>query len=388
MSTPSGNAALKAVATGQPAVNEKPKDLFALINNPATKAQIALALPRHMTADRLARIAMTELRRIPKLQQCDPMSFLGAVMQCSQLGLEPGGALGHVYILPFEKRAKQGNQWVTVSTEAQVIIGYRGMIDLARRSGQIISIEARAVYEGDNFDVTLGLDSNITHKPDWNNPNRDNPAKLIFVYAVAKLKDGGIQFDVMSRSEVEATRARSKASTSGPWVTDYVAMALKTVCRRLFKWLPVSIEVQRAVGLDEQAERGEGQNNASVIDVNMTEVQQYSPNPETGEIRMPFKAEEPKTLTEQWAKYDEVLAEYGQHEADNFMPNQPRPVTPTPSPTQAPKKSYADILDLMIKAKNPEALDVAADWINTVTDEAQRLELSQKYDALRADLKA
>jgi recombination protein RecT len=347
--------ALKAAATGIATKSDKPKDLFELINNPNTKAQIALALPRHMTADRLARIAMTELRRIPKLQQCDPMSFLGAVMQCSQLGLEPGGALGHVYILPFEKRAKQGNQWVTVSTEAQVIIGYRGMIDLARRSGQIISIEARAVYEGDTFDVTLGLNSNITHKPDWNNPNRDNPAKLIFVYAVAKLKDGGIQFDVMSRSEVEATRARSKAATSGPWVTDYVAMALKTVCRRLFKWLPVSIEVQRAVGLDEQAERGEGQNNASVIDVNMTEVQryeapqaeEYAPNPETGEI-----------------------------------------AAPAATANQPPQKTYAEILDLMLKAKNHEALDVAGDWINTIADPALRTELSQKYDALKAEMTA
>lgn len=330
----SGTAALKAVATGVPAESKKPKDLFELINNPNTKAQIALALPRHMTAERLARIAMTELRRIPKLQQCDPMSFLGAVMQCSQLGLEPGGALGHVYILPFDKRVKEGNQWVTQSTEAQVIIGYRGMIDLARRSGQIISIEARAVYSGDVFDVSLGLDSNVVHKPDWNNPNRDKQEKLTFVYAVAKLKGGGVQFDVMSRSEVEAARGRSKASTTGPWVTDYVAMALKTVCRRLFKWLPVSIEMQQAVGLDEQAEREESQNNASVIDVNMTEITQYSPNPETGEIPAPME------------------------------------------------KTHDDILDDMTKATNKEALDVAADWISTIKDPLKRDNLNLTYEQL------
>jgi recombination protein RecT len=212
------------------------------------------------------------MRKVPKLAQCDPMSFLGAVIQCAQLGLEPGNALGHAYILPFDKRQKVNGRWETVGTEAQVIIGYRGMIDLARRSGQIVSIEARAVYEGDEFDCSLGLESKLTHTPDWQNPNRSQPDKLRFVYAVAKLKDGGIQFDVMSRAEVDGIRARSKSADNGPWVTDYAAMALKTVVRRLFKFLPVSIEVQQAVSLDEQAEAGVSQQNSAIIDGNFTEV--------------------------------------------------------------------------------------------------------------------
>jgi recombination protein RecT len=194
------------------------------------------------------------------------MSFLGAVIQCAQLGLEPGNALGHAYILPFDKREKVGGQWKTVRTEAQVIIGYRGMIDLARRSGQIVSIDARAVYEGDKFECVLGLDAKIDHTPDWQNANRADASKLRFVYAVAKLKDGGVQFDVMSRAEVEGIRARSKSADNGPWVTDFAAMAVKTVVRRLFKFLPVSIEMQTAVGLDEMAEQGIAQQNAAVID--------------------------------------------------------------------------------------------------------------------------
>jgi recombination protein RecT len=261
-----GTAAnLKAVATGT-AVAEKPKDLAHLLASPGVQLQIKAALPRHMTAERMARIATTEMRKVPKLGQCDPMSFLGAVIQCAQLGLEPGNALGHAYILPFDKREKVGNQWKTVRTEAQVIIGYRGMIDLARRSGQIVSIDARAVYEGDKFDCQLGLDAKIEHVPDWQNANRADAAKLRFVYAVAKLKDGGVQFDVMSRSEVESIRARSKSADNGPWVTDFAAMAVKTVVRRLFKFLPVSIEMQTAVGLDEMAEAGMSQQNSAVID--------------------------------------------------------------------------------------------------------------------------
>ncbi|WP_198647329.1 recombinase RecT, partial [Escherichia coli] len=140
--------ALKAAATGNQVAhhNEKPTTLAGLLADPKIKAQMALALPKHMTADRLARIATTEIRKVPKLASCDQASFLGAIMQCAQLGLEPGGALGHAYLIPFDKRQKVNGRWETVSTEAQLIIGYRGMIDLARRSGQILSISARTVH--------------------------------------------------------------------------------------------------------------------------------------------------------------------------------------------------------------------------------------------------
>lgn len=257
--------ALKAVATGTAVAkaSDKPQTIAGLLTDPKIKAQLALALPKHMTADRLARIALTEVRKVPKLAQCDQTSFLGAIMQCASLGLEPGGALGHAYLLPFDKRSKVNGQWKTTGTEVQLIVGYRGMIDLARRSGQIQSIEARAVYAKDHFEVELGLDSKIVHRPAWDAADR---GELTFVYAVAKLKDGGLQFEVMSRLEVEKIRARSKAKDNGPWVTDFDEMAKKTVVRRLFKYLPVSIEIQRAVGLDEQAEAGLSQDNALVID--------------------------------------------------------------------------------------------------------------------------
>lgn len=258
------SAALKSAATGgevAPAQERKPKTLTQLMADPNTKAQIALALPKHMTADRLARIAMTELRKTPKLMQCDQMSFLGAIMQCAQLGLEPGGALGHAYLLPFDKRQKQGNQWVTVATEAQLIIGYRGMIDLARRSGQIVSLSARAVYENDQFSYAYGLEEKLEHIP-----NEDgNPGALTHVYAVARLKEGGVQFEVMSKAAVDRVRALSKSSDKGPWVDHYEEMAKKTAIRRLFKYLPVSIELQRAVTLDEKADADLPQDNASII---------------------------------------------------------------------------------------------------------------------------
>lgn len=261
--------ALKAAATGTNVATqqEAPKTIAGLLTDPKIKAQMALALPRHVTADRLARIALTEVRKIPKLAQCDQTSFLGAIMQCCALGLEPGGALGHCYLIPFENKRQN-------RTEVQFIVGYRGMIDLARRSGQILSIEARAVYDKDYFEVELGLDSKIVHRPDWTASNRGS---LTFVYAVAKLKDGGVQFDVMSRAEIEAIRDKSQGYSvakryardgviNSPWASNFEEMAKKTVVRRLFKYLPVSIEIQRAVGMDEQADLGVQQDNPLVID--------------------------------------------------------------------------------------------------------------------------
>lgn len=255
--------ALKAAATGNQVAqhNEKPTTLAGLLADPKIKAQMALALPKHMTADRLARIATTEIRKVPKLAACDQASFLGAIMQCAQLGLEPGGALGHAYLIPFDKRKKINGRWETVSTEAQLIIGYRGMIDLARRSGQILSISARTVHVNDKFSYSYGLEETLEHSP----CETGDRGKLTHVYAVARLKDGGVQFEVMSRADVEKVRALSKAGSSGPWVDHFDEMAKKTVIRRLFKYLPVSIELQKAVVMDERAEAGLSQDNAAVI---------------------------------------------------------------------------------------------------------------------------
>lgn len=207
------------------------------------KTEIARCLPKHLTPERMTRIALTELRKTPNLQKCDPMSFIAAIMQASQLGLEPG-ILGSCYLIPFKN-------YKTQEYECTFMPGYRGFLDLARRSGQIISLVSRSVYENDEFSYEYGLKEDIKHKP-----SMGDRGKLIAVYAVAILKDGGHQFDVMSKNEVDAIRATSKSKDNGPWVTNYEEMAKKTVLRRLFKWLPCSVEMQKAVSLDEQQEIG------------------------------------------------------------------------------------------------------------------------------------
>jgi recombination protein RecT len=297
---------LKAAVTGQAQAARKPANVIAsLLADPKVKEQMQTALPKHITADRLARVALTEVRKNEALALCDKHSFLGALMTCAQLGLEPGGPLGHAYLIPFENRKKG-------ITEVQFIVGYRGMIDLARRSGQIVSIEARPVYEGDTFEVTFGLESNLRHIPDFDNPNRVQPDKLRFVYAVAKLKDGGVQFDVMGRREVEAVRAQSKAGSSGPWVTHFEAMALKTVTRRLFKWLPISVELAKAIEADERVDIGIPQDNPLTLDAETGEIvdqQQAAQEP-------PKQAKEPAAQSESVpaAQHDDWVDEFAAEE--------------------------------------------------------------------------
>ncbi len=214
------------------------------------KSQIALALPRHMNADRLLRITMTSVQKTPKLLECDPMSLVAAVIQSAQLGLEPDGALGMAYLVPFKGKVT-------------FIPGYRGLVDLARRSGQLSTISAHVVYERDTFSYSLGTDERINHV---RNDDAADPGKPTHAYAVAKLRDGGIQMAVMSRREIEAIRAKSPGGNSGPWVEYPAEMWKKTVIRRLAKLLPMSVEMSTAVQLDEQAEAGLPQDFNGVID--------------------------------------------------------------------------------------------------------------------------
>jgi len=225
-----------------------------------SKEQIALAIPKHMSTDRLTRIAMTAAQKNPELLRCDQVSFVGAVIQAAQIGLEPDGTLGRAYLVPFKGKV-------------QLIPGYLGLLDLARRSGQISTIDAHVVYQDDEFRYSLGLKPELVHVP------CESPGELIYVYAIAILKDGGSQFRVMSRREIDKVRdtfSQTGRKGYGPWKDHYDAMAIKTVVRRLCKFLPASIELQKAVSFDEQYTVGIDQNHSAVIDLqHQTQQQDY-----------------------------------------------------------------------------------------------------------------
>lgn len=205
--------------------------------------KIEAVLPKHMSSERLFQMAVTAYKQDEKLARCSIPSFLSCVMKCSALGLEPSSVdgLGRAYILPFWNKK-------TRSYEATFMLGYKGMIDLARRSGEIASISARAVYEGDVFEYEYGLEEKCRHIP---LATDRTPDKLTHAYCVAKFKDGGHYLDVMTRAEIDKVRERSQAKDYGPWVTDFEAMAKKSPVRRAFPYLPVSVEAQMAAASDE-----------------------------------------------------------------------------------------------------------------------------------------
>lgn len=266
MSTTDQLAAVVNQTTTAPVAKPKKKGQ-ALVNelfSEKFKQKLSLALPKHLSAERMIRIAATEIRKNTTLLDTDKTSFLGSVMQAAQLGLEPGSALGQVYLVPY------GNQ-------CQLILGYRGMIDLARRSGQVLSLNAYAVRDGDDFSYQLGLRPDIHHVP---SPEAGRDTKPItFVYAVATLRGGGYQFEVMSRAEVEKVRSTSASykykKEKSIWGTHFEDMAKKTVIRRLFKYLPVSIEALQVSNVDAKREAGEEVKPEDVIDINAVSVEDF-----------------------------------------------------------------------------------------------------------------
>lgn len=217
---------------------ERVNTIEAMLRDDRVRRALAEALPQGLDTTRFARIAATSLRRNARLRQCSPGSFLSALLQAAQLGLEIDSGLGHAYLVPYK-------------AECTLILGYRGLVDLARRSGQVSTVQAHVVRQGDDFYYSFGLEPRLHHEP-----TSPIESKVTHAYAVVKLRDGNTQFDVMARDQIDAIRRRSRAGTEGPWVTDFDEMAKKTVLRRLAKLLPMSAEAHRAVTLDEHADAG------------------------------------------------------------------------------------------------------------------------------------
>lgn len=205
------------------------------------EGEIKKALPSVMTPERFTRIVLSAISTTPLLAQTTPNSFLGAMMTAAQLGLEPNTPLGQAYLIPF-KNNKKG------VFECQFQIGYKGMIDLAYRSGEISSIQAHVVYENDKFNYAFGLEPKLEHIP-ASTGERGAPT---YVYAVFRTKDGGFGFEVMSMAEVRNHAQKfSKSYSSGPWQTNPEEMAKKTVLKKALKYAPMKSDFARELSQDE-----------------------------------------------------------------------------------------------------------------------------------------
>ena len=202
--------------------------------------EIKKALPAVMTPERFTRIVLSALSTNPKLALTTPQSFLAAMMTAAQLGVEPNTPLGQAYLIPYYNNR-------THASECQFQLGYKGLIDLAYRSGEVSVIQAQVVYENDEFAYSFGLNPELKHTP-----ARSDRGEPTFVYAMFRTKDGGYGFEVMSIDAVrDFAQQYSRSFGCGPWQTNFEEMAKKTVLKRVLKYAPLKSDFQRAVVQDE-----------------------------------------------------------------------------------------------------------------------------------------
>lgn len=222
---------------------------------------IIASLPHGFKFDRMCRTAINAISTTPTIARCDAGSLFLSIVKAFALGLEPNGALAEGYLVPFWNSKKGIN-------EAQFMPSYRGFIQLARRSGKIADIYAKAVYSNDVFEVEEGTERKIVHKPDYTKTRGD----AVCYYAVFHTTDGAVDFEVMSRDEIERVRSASKAKDAGPWKEWYEEMAKKTVLKRLLKRAPMSIELSDAIELENKASMGEAQADNTLLNMEGLEI--------------------------------------------------------------------------------------------------------------------
>lgn len=232
------------------------------------KSQIQMALPKHITPEKMIRTALTCAISTPKLLDCDPASLCGAVIQAAALGLVPG-VTGQAYLVPFWNSK-------TNRFEVQLMPGYQGLVELAYRSGKVDSIMAYVVREGDHFEYRYGIDPICEHKP------ARSDGGLLAAYAVVRMKGvDRAEFLVMEGWEIlairEAAKTKNKGKEGSAWIHHEPEMWKKTVLRRLCKALPKSVDLQEAVGLGDKEEAGLPQDLGNIIDVDGTDPDQAQP---------------------------------------------------------------------------------------------------------------
>lgn len=224
----------------------------------AMEPEIKKALPSVVTPERFTRMALSALNTTPKLQECTQMSFLAALMNAAQLGLEPNTSLGQAYLIPYKNKG---------TLECQFQIGYRGLIDLVYRNEMVQTIQAHCVYENDEFSYELGLEPKLFHRPALK-----ERGELTVIYAMFRLQNGGCGFEVMSREDIDQHARRYSQgidSSYSPWKTNYEEMAKKTVIKRVLKYAPLKTDFIRAMAVDNAIQEE--------ISIDMSEIQNKQP---------------------------------------------------------------------------------------------------------------
>jgi len=223
-------------STQQSALVVNKESLRGLLSKDRVTQTLQRVSTRWLSADQLKTQAMIAVARNPKLLNCTQFSFLESVVRAAELGLRFAGAGGEAYLIPYK-------------TKCTLIIGYRGLCAMARRTGKVIRLEARCVHEKDVFKIEYGNSQQLIHRPHLGTDR----GEIICCYAISELRGGSVQLEIMTRVQIDQIRKRSRAANDGPWVSDYEEMARKTVLRRLCKYLPFPTAFEDALAAEEPA---------------------------------------------------------------------------------------------------------------------------------------
>ena len=341
------------------------------------KGEIARALPKHLNPDRMSRIALTAFRRTPALGNCDPRSVFAAVIQASQLGLEPD-TLGRAYLIPYGR-------------ECQFVPGWKGLVDLANRSGNC-TVWTGAVFPGDEFDYALGDRPFITHKP------AGDEGEIEYAYAVGRVK--GAEWpviEVWTASRIKKHLARYNKVGKRHYANDNFEMyARKVVLLQVLKYMPMSPELAQAVALNDAAEIG-----AQHLSVKDAIDGTWAPVPESEQPQQEYRAPYP---ADQFAKelpgWQKLIAS-GKKTADQIITMAESKYPLSDDQKAAIRKTsaqntdnaghdvtYAQVEHNRTAAKDVEVLALAADLIGEVADPDERAKLTEIYKRRQGELGA
>ena len=244
MSTNNGNTQ----ALQEDPARRKLSTIKRFLDNDTFRKQLASLAGQFMKPEDMIRLVMVATSRSPELLNCTPESILRCLMDAAVLKIRPGGVMGRGYLVPRRNKKLGG------AMEACFDPGWRGLIDIARRSGEIKSIRAHVVYSNEKCHVQFGTDEKIDHEPILDGGDRGEP---MFAYAVAEFKDGSTQQEVVSKADLDRIRRVSAAGNGGPWGEWWDEMARKSAVRRLCKYLPYSDDLDRAAHLATKVEAGD-----------------------------------------------------------------------------------------------------------------------------------
>lgn len=261
------------------------------------KGQIAVALPKHMTAERMIRVALTAVSQTPKLLECNPYTLCGSIVQASIMGLEPNSNLGEAFLVPYWNKKANGGRG---GYDCQLQIGYKGHVKLARNSSEIAMVDAQPVHENDDFDAEKGDTPYLRHK--W--AKTGSRGKIIGYWAGFKTKDGAFSFEywpldqIMDHADRYSKSKDKNGKLYGPWVESPDWMCRKTVLIQALKLAPKSVQVQTAISLDERADVGVPQKFSLDVPLELHPAQEEEPQQLEAPKRKSEAADKPPTHLE------------------------------------------------------------------------------------------